>query len=233
LEEIGKSQIAAVHRFLVAEVKPFNQDLIAESQLRMLLGRVESIVYVKRTDLTLPLIERGKPFNSFILVIEGKCEMTFGPDEIPIEVGSFRTFGISALMEVKPSKDLKKNYNNGSQTIQVTTPSDVGSIRLNDEWRTGSCPPGSSVPVTPVTTPTGGANISDFTVRITSDEFVYLRVTRQDYRQLRNQFEIRQAQKVSSIDNINNLKSADGATEQTDQIGSSEKDKLLEKETEK
>ena len=101
----------------------------------------------------------------------------------------------------------------------MTTPSDVGSIRLNDEWRTGSCPPGSSVPVTPVTTPTGGANISDFTVRITSDEFVYLRVTRQDYRQLRNQFEIRQAQKVSSIDNINNLKStADGATEQqTDQ----------------
>ena len=70
-----------------------------------------------------------------------------------------------------------------------------------------------------MTTPTGGANISDFTVRITSDEFVYLRVTRQDYRQLRNQFEIRQAQKVSSIDNINNLKSADGATEQTDQIG--------------
>ena len=101
----------------------------------------------------------------------------------------------------------------------MTTPSDVGSIRLNDEWRTGSCPPGSSVPVTPVTTPTGGANISDFTVRITSDEFVYFRVTRQDYRQLRNQFEIRQAQKVSSIDNINNLKSADGATEQTDQIG--------------
>jgi len=237
LEEIGKSQIAAVHRFLVAEVKPFNHDLIAESQLRMLLSRVESIVYVKRTDLTLPLIERGKPFNSFILVIEGKCEMTFGPDEIPIEVGSFRTFGISALMEVKPSKDLKKNYNNGSQTIQVTTPSDVGSIRLNDEWRTGSCPPGSSVPVTPVTTPTGGANISDFTVRITSDEFVYLRVTRQDYRQLRNQFEIRQAQKVSSIDNINNLKSTDGATEQNDGenniVESSEKEKLLEKETEK
>ena len=117
--------------------------------------------------------------------------------------------------------NLTINYYFSSQTIQVTTPSDVGSIRLNDEWRTGSCPPGSSVPVTPVTTPTGGANISDFTVRITSDEFVYLRVTRQDYRQLRNQFEIRQAQKVSSIDNINNLKSTtDGATEQTtDQIG--------------
>ena len=34
LEEIGKSQIAAVHRFLVAEVKPFNQDLIAERDIQ-------------------------------------------------------------------------------------------------------------------------------------------------------------------------------------------------------
>merc|ERR1712131_164058 len=126
LEEIGKSQIAAVHRFLVAEVKPFNQDLIAESQLRMLLGRVESIVYVKRTDLTLPLIERGKPFNSFILVIEGKAEMTFGPDEIPIEVGSFRTFGISVLNETKTTKEAKKT-NNGSQAHIAIEPSPVAA----------------------------------------------------------------------------------------------------------
>lgn len=47
LEEISKSEIAAVHRFLVAEVKPFNQDVIAESQLRMLLTRPENIVYGK------------------------------------------------------------------------------------------------------------------------------------------------------------------------------------------
>ena len=47
LEEIGKSQIAAVHRFLVAEVKPFNQDLIAENQIKMLLAKPESIIYGK------------------------------------------------------------------------------------------------------------------------------------------------------------------------------------------
>ena len=47
LEEISKSEIAAVHRFLVAEVRPFNQDIIAESQLRMLLSRPENIVYGK------------------------------------------------------------------------------------------------------------------------------------------------------------------------------------------
>ena len=133
LEEISKSEIAAVHRFLVAEVKPFNQDVIAESQLRMLLTRPENIVYgkgfkkcmfvhrrcfllsihfsVKRTDTLPPLIERGKPLNFFILVIEGKAEMTFGPDEIPIEVGSFRTFGISVLNETKTTKEAKKTNN--------------------------------------------------------------------------------------------------------------------------
>jgi len=220
LEVIGKSQIAAVHRFLVAEVRPFSHDLIAENQLKIILGRPESIIYVKRNDNMPPLIERGKPINAFMLVIEGKCEMSFGPDEIPIEVGSFRTFGISALTEVKPTKDLKK-VNNGSQAMIQTPvhepPAAIG-VRLNDEWRAGSCPPAASVPATPVTTPTSGVassvggaasgNVSsgltsDFTVRITSDEFVYLRVTRAEYRQMRNQFEIRQAQKVSSIDNIN------------------------------
>ena len=45
LDEISKSEIAAVHRFLVAEVRPFGQEVIAESQLRMLLGRPENIVY--------------------------------------------------------------------------------------------------------------------------------------------------------------------------------------------
>ena len=88
-----------------------------------------------------------------------------------------------------------------SQTIQPSPVlNEVAAVRSNDEWRTGSCPPGGSVPVTPVTTPTGQQHISDFTVRIVSDEFVYLRVTRGDYRNMRNQFEIRQAQKVSSID---------------------------------
>ena len=47
LDEISKSEIAAVHRFLVAEVRPFSQEVIAESQLRMLLGRPENIVYGK------------------------------------------------------------------------------------------------------------------------------------------------------------------------------------------
>merc|ERR1711892_1572756 len=226
LDEISKSEIAAVHRFLVAEVRPFGQEVIAESQLRMLLGRPENIVYVKRTDTLPPLIERGKPLTQFILVIDGKAEMSFGPDEIPIEVGSFRTFGICVLNDTKASKDPKKT-NNGTYSIKrhksspflpesqahlPIEPAPVGP-RLNDEWRAGSCPPGTSAPMTPVTTPTSGAsvipnantNLAEFTVRIVSDSFVYLRVTRPDYRQLRNHFEMRKAQEahLNSTDNIN------------------------------
>lgn len=242
LDEISKSEIAAVHRFLVAEVRPFNQDVIAESQLRMLLGRPENIVYVKRTDTLAPLIERGKPMSSFILVIEGKAEMTFGPDEIPIEVGSFRTFGIAVLNDIKSSKDAKKT-NHGSQANIPIEPTPVAA-RLNDEWRAGSCPPGSSVPVTPVTTPTSGASVipatggtlAEFTVRIVSDSFVYLRVTRADYRQLRNHFEMRKAQeaeKVNSADNINQEPAQQQQATKTEngQVGNdqdSEKSRLLD-----
>jgi hypothetical protein len=38
--------------------------------------------------------------------------------------------------------------------------------------------------------------ISDATVRIISDEFIYARVSRAEYRQMRNQFEITKAQQV-------------------------------------
>lgn len=67
--------------------------------------------------------------------------------------------------------------------------------------------------MTPVTTPTSGASVittgstplAEFTVRIVSDSFVYLRVTRADYRQLRNHFEmkkVQEAEKISSVDNL-------------------------------
>ena len=52
---------------------------------------------------------------------------------------------------------------------------------------------------------TGSTPLAEFTVRIVSDSFVYLRVTRADYRQLRNHFEmkkVQEAEKISSVDNL-------------------------------
>ena len=47
LEEITRAQIAAVLRFMVAEVKPFSQDVISENKLKLLLFQQHSVVYGK------------------------------------------------------------------------------------------------------------------------------------------------------------------------------------------
>lgn len=47
LDEITRAQIAAVQRFMVAEVKPFSQDFISENKLKLLLFQQHSVVYGK------------------------------------------------------------------------------------------------------------------------------------------------------------------------------------------
>ena len=106
---------------------------------------------------------------------------------------------------VKKLKFSKKYFFFSSQSI----PNGVLNIetsqsRLSDLGdRGGSCPP--SAVTTPATTPIGaqGCHICDYTVTITSDEFIYAKITRTDYRNMRNQMEIRNAQKVSSMERLN------------------------------
>lgn len=85
-------------------------------------------------------------------------------------------------------------------------PIPISQTRLSDGLgadRGASCPP--STATTPATTPIGTQfnHPCDFTVTITSDEFVYAKITRVDYRHMRNQMEIKKAQKVSSMEQIN------------------------------
>lgn len=212
LDEISRNQVAAMHRFLVAEVAPFAPNLIVESQLRNLLNRQDSLIYVKRNNDTKALYEKGKTMTYFIIIIEGKAEVSFGHEaEMPIEVGPFRCFGIAALMDVRPSHlgSLLK-ANKGSQSIpNGVLGADSSMTRLTDALDRGSsCPP--SAATTPATTPIGApqSHISDYTVTITSDEFVYAKITRVDYRNMRNQMEIKKAQKVSSMEQINRVSDA-------------------------
>ncbi|CBY24153.1 unnamed protein product [Oikopleura dioica] len=180
LDEITRAQIAAVQRFMVAEVKPFSQDFISENKLKLLLFQQNSIVYVKRSSETKPLLTRGQPVTQFIVIIEGKAEVQLGEDEMPIEVGPFRCFGVSALLDVKPTNLAENVTIQGSQSI----PTGLAGERDSAD-RSGT--PSSHAGV-----------ISDATVRIISDEFIYARVTRAEYRQMRNQFEITKAQQLSA-----------------------------------
>ncbi|CAG5105127.1 Oidioi.mRNA.OKI2018_I69.chr1.g1858.t1.cds [Oikopleura dioica] len=194
LEEITRAQIAAVLRFMVAEVKPFSQDVISENKLKLLLFQQHSVVYVKRSSETKPLLVRGQPVTQFIVIIEGKAEVQLGEDEMPIEVGPFRCFGVSALLDVKPTNLAENVQIQGSQSI----PSGLAGERESVD-RSG--------------TPSQTGVISDATVRIISDEFIYARVTRAEYRQMRNQFEITKVQQLSA--SMEQLQSAGFSPENT------------------
>lgn len=47
LEEVSRNQIAAIHRFLVAEVTPFASNLVADAQLKNMLNKQGNIIYGK------------------------------------------------------------------------------------------------------------------------------------------------------------------------------------------
>jgi len=208
LEEVSRNQIAAIHRFLVAEVTPFASNLVADAQLKNMLNKQGNIIYVKRSKDTLPLYEKGKAMTFFMIIIDGKAELNFGHEaEMPIEVGPFRCFGIAALSDVKPTQNVIGSFMNpiatkGSQSIPNGVLSAADSSHNIALDRGGSCPP--SAAVTPATTPVGSAlnNLSEYTVTITSDEFIYAKVTRSEYRAMRNQMEIKKAQQVSSLEQI-------------------------------
>lgn len=135
--KVGKSQLAAIHRFLVAEVNPFSSQMLNDNQIKNMLSRNDSIVTLKRNDSS--LINRHDQINSFMMIISGRAEIYFSSGELPIEVGAFWTYGIAVLLD----------------TSAIVT--------------------------------------SDFDLKITSDEFIYLNIRRDYYKQLRDAFEIKKA----------------------------------------
>ena len=73
--KVGKSQLAAIHRFLVAEVNPFNSQMLNDHQIKNMLSRNDSIVTLKRNDSS--LINRHDQINSFMMIISGRAEIYF------------------------------------------------------------------------------------------------------------------------------------------------------------
>ena len=73
--KVGKSQLAAIHRFLVAEVNPFSSQMLNDHQIKNMLSRNDSIVTLKRNDTS--LINRHDQINSFMMIISGRAEIYF------------------------------------------------------------------------------------------------------------------------------------------------------------
>lgn len=81
----------------------FKPDIISERILRRLIK--QDVIYqikVKnrekgKTDPSTIIYQQGKPVNYFVLVLEGRVEVTVGREEMRFESGPFTYFGTQAL----------------------------------------------------------------------------------------------------------------------------------------
>lgn len=87
----------------VSAVDPFKPDTISESILRRLLKQ-DIIYHIKmknreksRNDPLTVIYQQGKPVDYFVLILEGRVEVTVGRENMMFESGPFTYFGTQAL----------------------------------------------------------------------------------------------------------------------------------------
>lgn len=88
--------------FLTA-VDAFKNDSISETILRRLLNQ-DIVRHIRhkgkeRDDPSLMIFEQGKPVDFFVLILEGRVEVTVGKENMLFEGGPFTYFGIQALVQ--------------------------------------------------------------------------------------------------------------------------------------
>ena len=86
-----------------AAVDPFKPDTISETILRRLLKQ-DIIYHIKvksrekaRNDPAAVIYQQGKPADYFVLILEGRVEVTVGKENLMFESGPFTYFGQQAL----------------------------------------------------------------------------------------------------------------------------------------
>ncbi|XP_012250855.2 unextended protein isoform X2 [Athalia rosae] len=87
----------------LSTIDPFKPDTISETILRRLLKQ-DIIYHIKmknkekaRNDPTTVIYQQGKPVDYFVLILEGRVEVTVGRENMMFESGPFTYFGTQAL----------------------------------------------------------------------------------------------------------------------------------------
>lgn len=82
-------------------LEPFRRDCINENILRRLLNQdVVRLIKIKskgKNDSSLIIFHQGKPVDYFVLILEGRVEVTVGKENLVFEGGPFTHFGLQAL----------------------------------------------------------------------------------------------------------------------------------------
>ncbi|XP_059056452.1 unextended protein-like [Achroia grisella] len=93
----------ATFQFLSTSVDAFRPDTVSETVLRRLL-RQDVIHYIKlkgktKKDPSTYVFQQGKPVDYFVLILEGRVEVTVGRENLVFEAGPFTYFGVQALTQ--------------------------------------------------------------------------------------------------------------------------------------
>ncbi|XP_060809213.1 unextended protein isoform X2 [Amyelois transitella] len=118
---VSPQLILATFQFLNTSVEPFRPDLVSETVLRRLLKQ-DVIQHIKlrgdedKNDPKRYVYQEGKPVDYFVLILEGRVEVTVGQENLVFEAGPFTYFGVQALTQ---NVGLAEN----------PTPSNLGSLQ--------------------------------------------------------------------------------------------------------
>ncbi|XP_026313925.1 metal transporter CNNM2-like [Hyposmocoma kahamanoa] len=93
----------ATFQFLSTSVEAFRPDTVSETVLRRLL-RQDVIHHIKlkgktKKDPSTYVYHQGKPVDYFVLILEGRVEVTVGRENLVFEAGPFTYFGVQALTQ--------------------------------------------------------------------------------------------------------------------------------------
>lgn len=88
---------------LFTGIDAFKQDSISETILRRLLSQ-DVIHHVKvkckeKNDPAVMIYEQGKAADYFVLILEGRVDVTVGNEALQFECGPFTYFGTQALVQ--------------------------------------------------------------------------------------------------------------------------------------
>lgn len=93
----------ATFQFLSTSVDAFKPDVISEIILRRLLNQ-DIVHHIKikgkeKSDPSILIFQQGKPVDFFVLILEGRVEVTVGRENLVFESGPFTYFGTQALVQ--------------------------------------------------------------------------------------------------------------------------------------
>lgn len=108
----------------IAAVDAFKPDSVSETILRRLLSQ-DVVHHIKikareKNNQSLLIYEQGKPADYFVLIVEGRVEVTVGQENLLFECGPFTYFGTQALVQsvgVGKIRKYAQQINNGNAAI--------------------------------------------------------------------------------------------------------------------